>query len=175
MDDSRTVLPDFLLAGLYSHSLVIAEETSAEQKGTPLKEKPASARQWYLGSNLRKITLLVDEKNAVYLEEASLQFLSSILGACKLNLGDVAIVNISNEPVHYQRLAEALEPACMILFGIASSAVQLPFSVPHYQVQKYDGRQFLLAPPLTAMLGDSQEAKLEKSKLWLSLKKMFNI
>jgi hypothetical protein len=174
MNDPNFQLPDFLIADLYKHSIVLAGDEPEKGKKQPAKAQKA-ARQWYLGSNLQKITLLVTEKEAVYLQDDSLEFLSSILSACKLNLGDVAIVNHHNDPVDYNFLKENLSPACLLLFGVTAQQVQLPFSVPHYQVQKYDGRQFLLAPPLTAMLGASQEAKLEKSRLWLSLKKMFNI
>jgi hypothetical protein len=175
MNNPNFQLPDFLIADLYKHSIVMAGDEPETERKQPEKTKPAAARQWYLGSNLQKITLLVTEKEAVYLQDESLQFLSSILGACKLNLGDVAIVNHHNDPVDYTYLKDNLSPACLLLFGVTPQQVQLPFAVPHYQVQKYDGRQFLLAPSLTTMLGTSQEAKLEKSKLWLSLKKMFNI
>jgi hypothetical protein len=174
MNNPNFQLPDFLIADLYKQSIVLAGDEPETGKKQPEKAKTA-ARQWYFGSNLQKITLLVTEKEAVYLQDDSLEFLSSILSACKLNLGDVAIVNHHNDPVDYNFLKENLSPTCLLLFGVTAQQVQLPFTVPHYQVQKYDGRQFLLAPPLTAMLGASQEAKLEKSRLWLSLKKMFNI
>lgn len=181
--NERIQLPGFLIADLYKHSIVVAGDEPVTEKKQPAEipvqndppATPASGRQWFLGSNLRRITLLVSEKNAVYLDDEALQFLSTILGACKLNLGDVAIVNHHNDPVTYAFVKENLSPEYLIFFGVTTQNVQLPFAIPHYQVQKYDNRQFLMAPPLSAMLGASQEAKLEKSKLWLSLKKMFNL
>lgn len=178
MNNEKLQLPAFLIADLYKHSIVMVGNETVTEKKQPKTEKtatPAATRQWFLGSNLRKITLLVSEKEAVYLQDNSLQFLSTILGACKLNLGDVAIVNFHNDPVDYNFLKENLDPSCLLLFGITAQEVKLPFSVPHYQVQKYDGRQFLIGPSLETMLGTSAEAKLEKSKLWLCLKKMFNV
>lgn len=178
MNEPSIQLPDFLLADLYRHSIVMVGDEPLAEKKQPEKTQataPAANRQWFLGSNLRKITLLVTEKEAVYLQDESLQFLSNILGACKLNLGDVAIVNLHNDPVDYLFLKEKLEPSFLLFFGVNAQQVQLPFTVPHYQVQQYDGRQFLLAPSLNLMLGDSQESKLEKSKLWVSLKKMFRL
>lgn len=175
MSEENTRLPDFLLADLYKNSLVITEDEPKTERKTPQPENPASERQWYLGSNLRKITLLVSEKDAVYLKDESLNFLSAILGACKLNLGDVAIVNCHTEAVTYPLLQEKLQPGFLLLFGVNASDVQLPFTIPHYQIQRYDNCQILLAPALESMLGTSQEAKLEKSKLWLCLKKMFNV
>ena len=175
MNSENIQLPQFLISDLYKHSLVIVDgEAKPEKPETPqAKAKPET--QWYLGSNLQKITLIVSEKEAVYLDDISLQFLTTILGACKLNLGDVAIVNYHNEPVTYAFLKEKLSPAFLILFGITAKQIKIPFTVPDYQVQKYDNCHFLLTPPLEKMLGNSQEAKLEKSKLWLCLKKMFTI
>lgn len=175
MSEENTRLPDFLLADLYKNSLVITEDEPKAERITPQPANLGGERQWYLGSNLRKITLLVSEKDAVYLKDESLNFLSAILGACKLNLGDVAIVNCRNEPVTYSSLKEKLQPGFLLLFGVNARDVELPFTIPHYQVQPYDHCQLLLAPALDTMLGASQEAKLEKSKLWLCLKKMFNV
>ena len=175
IENNNIQLPDFLIADLYKNSLVIADDEPRLEKKLPKTEKPATERQWYLGSNLRKITLLVSETEAVYLQDDSLQFLSAILGACKLNLGDVAIVNFHNDPVAYSSIKEKLSPSVLILFGVTAQQLKLPFTIPFYQVQKYDTSQILLCPALTTMLGNTQEAKLEKSKLWLSLKKMFNV
>ena len=175
MNEENIHLPGFLIADLYKSSLVIADDEPKTEKKMPKTEKPTTERQWYLGSNLQKITLFVSEKDAVYLQDASLQFLSNILGACKLNLGDVAIVNYHNDPVDYSFLKEKLSPNYLLLFGVTAQQVKLSFTIPHYQVQKYDNCQFLLCPSLDTMLSNTQEAKLEKSKLWLCLKKMFNV
>ena len=168
-------LPGFVLADLFRSNLVIldSESNTKPKKETALPQKPD--RKWFLGDNQQKITILVQEKEAVYLQDESLQFLSNILQACKLNLGDVAIVNYVHDPVDYSYLKENLHPEHIILFGVSAKQIKLPFLVPHYQVQKHDSCSFLLAPELDKMLGNSQEAKLEKSKLWLCLKKMFGI
>jgi hypothetical protein len=175
MNSENSLLPDFLIADLYKHSLVIIDGEPKEEKINTKPGKADTEHQWYLGSNLQKITLIVSEIEAVYLPDASLQFLSAILGACKLNLGDVAIVNYHNDAVDYLSLKEKLSPRFFLLFNVTAKQVQLPFTVPHYQVQQYDNCSFLLAPSLETMLGESQAAKLEKSKLWLCLKKMFAI
>lgn len=168
MSQGNPQLPDLLLADLYRHSLVVVE-TEAK------KPAPEPERQWFLGSNLQKITLIVSEPDAVYLGDESLQFLSSILGACKLNLGDVAIINLAREQTDYNAIKQRLTPRYLVMFGVTAAEIKLPFTVPHYQVQPYDKCDVLLAPALQLMLGTGQDAKLEKSKLWLCLRKMFGI
>lgn len=175
MKEDDLQLPDFLIADLYKNSLVIADDEPGTAEKKPEKAKILTDRQWFLGSNLRNITLLVHEKEAVYLKDDALQFLSSILGACHLNLGDVAIVNYFSDPLDYAELKEKLSPAFLIAFGVTAQAMQLPFTIPNYQIQNYDHCQFLLSMPLESMLQNSQDAKLEKSKLWLCLKKMFSV
>jgi hypothetical protein len=76
MNEDNIQLPDFLIADLYKHSIVLAGDEPKTERKQPKKDVPAAERQWYLGSNLQKITLLVSEKEAVYLQDDSLQFLS---------------------------------------------------------------------------------------------------
>jgi len=119
--------------------------------------------------------ILVNDIEAVYLRDEWLQFLSNILGACKLNLGDVAIVNHANNPMFFTDFQQQLAPQYFLLFDVPTQNIKLPFTVPFYQLQQFGNTQFLLAPSLALMLGNSEAVKMEKSKLWLSLKKMFNI
>ncbi len=194
----KNQLPDFILADLYKNALVVLDEIQPRGKILQTAEKADSnqpkqaiepieellqvpgkpihqPQKLYLGDNKKQITILVRESNAVYLNEDSLSFLSTILGACKLNLGDVAIVNNQAKTYQYPFLKEQLAPIYLLLFDVTTYDINLPFTIPHYQVQHYDQCSFLSAPALQGMLGSSQEAKLEKSKLWLSLKKMFGI
>ncbi len=163
-------LPDFVLAELYKdHLVVLSDETHTEQSFAPESSK------WFFGENKKNVTILVNDSGAVYLRDEWLNFLSSILSACKMNLSDVAIINYFNHPVSYKEVQEKLSPAFFILFDVTAASIQLPFTIPHYQMQKYNNCIFLLAPSLQNMLSESKEAKLEKSKLWLSLKKMFSV
>lgn len=181
-------LPDFVVAGLYKDALVILNDVQASvpHTVTPTPPQPEDKIQqpaqpvkpdtpWYLGNNNKQITIVVKDANAVHVNDKHLDFLGKLLSACKLNLGDVAIVNRATKAVDYNQLKEILQPKHLILFDVNAQDIQLPFTVPHYQVQAYGGSSFLLAPSLVMIDGDTQEAKLEKSKLWLSLKKMFGI
>jgi hypothetical protein len=142
----------------------------------PLPEpKPENATQWFLGNNDKKVTILIKEVDVAFINEQHLQFLSNILNACKLNLGDIALVNHLNHPLVYADLKQKLQPKFIIAFDLQTKEIQLPFTIPNYQVQHHDNCKFLFASSLKTMEGDSQAAKLEKSKLWMSLKNMFQL
>ena len=141
-------------------------------------EKPLvfnAPKDLFLGNNLKNVTVLVRDSEAVFLREEWLQFLTNILGACKLNIGDVAIINHENNKVSFSDIMTATAPRHLIMFEVDSKDINLSFIIPHYQVQNYNNTTFLLAPTLSVMLGSSAEVKVEKTKLWMSLKKMFGI
>ena len=171
MSFKKLQLPDFLMAELYKDVLV---EIESEEKVKKIKiSNPV--QQWFLGENKKHVVIAVKDDEAVFLRDEWLQFLSAILNACKLNLGDVAIINYAKTNYSYLELTEKLSPEFLLLLDVTAKEIHLPFTVPHYQIQKYDQCSFLLTPSLLSMQGESKEAKLEKSKLWLSLKKMFAV
>jgi hypothetical protein len=132
-------------------------------------------KQWYLGNNGKNITVVIHETGVAYINDKHLQFLSNILNACKLNLGDISLVNHANHPFSYAELKQKLQPKFVLVFALETKDIKLPFTIPNYQVQSHDNCKFLFASSLTKMDGDAQEAKIEKSKLWMSLKNMFQL
>ncbi len=185
--EAASVLPEIQSAPIVS----VAENFISE----PILKKPATKNdnkqvektipvvpdfvdqkpKWFLGNNGKNITILIKEKDVAFITEPHLEFLSNILNACKLNLGDIALVNHINHPYLYSDLKSSLQPNYLILFDVSTKEIQLPFTIPNYQVQRYDQSQILLAPSLSKMDDGSQEAKIEKSKLWVSLKTMFQL
>lgn len=174
-DPHSITLPDFVLPDLYKNHLVIINDPFVDYKNAKKKDVPNVKAPEFLGNNLKKITILLVDQDAVFVNDQSLQFLSAILAACKLNLGDVAIVNLANNTLSYTAIKEWLSPKYMIIFDIDANEINMPFKLPFYQVQAYDQSSILFTPSLSTMMGESREAKLEKSKLWLSLKNMFNL
>src|SRR6478736_5030495 len=96
-------LPDFVLAGLYKDSIVLAEEKIVKPKKVQeqitnkkikddLEEKPL-IKKWFLGDNKKNITILLKDPSSVHINEGWLGTLTKLLAACKLNIGDTAIVN----------------------------------------------------------------------------------
>lgn len=178
MSTEKTQLPDFVIANLYTDLLVLGSDVKTPP---PVATKPVPAvtdenvKQWYLGNNGKKVTILIKEADVAFINDQHLQFLSNILNACKLNLGDIALVNHFNNPLLYTDLKQKLQPKFIIAFDLQTKEIQLPFTIPTYQVQLHDNCKFLFAASLKTMEGDSQDAKLEKSKLWMSLKNMFQL
>ena len=187
MNSENNLLPPFVIASLYKDDLVLvdAKESSKHPLNTETKKSAAIAPTaeeaqplkpiGFLGDNQKKITILLNDSSAVHVADESLQFLTTILAACKLNMGDVAIVNTANQPIHYTQIKSELKPSTIILFDIPAAGIALPFEVPQYQVQQYDNCTLLFSAPLQSMLLKTEAAKLEKGKLWNALKKTFNI
>ncbi|RXK81347.1 mediator complex subunit 15 domain-containing protein [Filimonas effusa] len=128
-----------------------------------------------LGNNAKGIVILVKDGENVHLAEDALQLLSGILAACRLNMGDVAVVNMSRNHFNFSQIRQQLQVNYCFLFDISMQEMQLAFAIPPFQVFQHDSCTFLSAPALQRMLGGSEEAKLLKSKLWLCLKNIFNI
>jgi DNA polymerase III psi subunit len=126
----------------------------------------------FLGDNHKKVAVVVEDQEAQYLTDKSLDLLLDILKACKLSMADVALVNIAKLPsLAYSDFSGQLAADKIILFGVPPISIQLPLDFPRYQVQRYDGRQYLYSADLPSLEKD----KAEKTKLWTSLKQVFSI
>ena len=101
-------LPDFILADLYKENLVILKEIQVIEKQTAKIKNELPETKWFLGDNKKNICIVVNDLEAVYLNEDLLNFLTTILDACKLNLGDVAILNYNNNNFQYSFIKEQL-------------------------------------------------------------------
>jgi hypothetical protein len=171
-----------LLAVLYSSSLINPDKTGLNQQPIPIQrlatdkivesETPIETGLKWIGNNQKNILIIVDYDSAVHLPDEELSFLTNMLAACKLNLGDVAIVNKNNykEPGYKDILAH-FKSRIVFLFGVEPSVFGLPVSFPFFQVQSVAGCTFLYAPALEQQRNDT----LLKSKLWVSLRNIFGI
>ncbi len=166
-------LPAKLIADLYRSSLV---ETDGAQQAFQSTEKPqetAATTEWkWLGDNRKNILVIVQQTGAVHLPDKELDFLTTMLGACKLGLADVAIVNRNNNPeATYKELTVFFKSKIVLLFDVEPATFGLPMNFPHYQLQAFAGATFLFSPSLAELEND----KLQKSKLWVCLKRLFNL
>ena len=168
-----------LLADMYRTSLVETKEAVRvkEQKQVPVvieaPTRATKAASWnYLGEYKKNILIVVRYNKVPYLPNEQLSFLTSVLNACKLNLGDVAIVNAANGPsALYRDLQEKFKSNDTILLGVTPEELEMPISFPEFQVQAFNNCIFLHAPVLEVLETD----KVLKSKLWVCLKKMFGV
>lgn len=195
-------LPGMVIAGLYKKSVIQgtgermeaapaiparedsnlhppAEEVPVKA-AAPVEEKPAPASSSspaykFLGNNRQQVAIVVRFTGEAFLPEHHLQMLTKMLGACKLNLGDVAIVNDATLKVNMNTLKEQLSPRRVLLFGIAPDETGLPLSFPPFKDQEYAGTTYLYTPSLEELNKETEEGKVLKRKLWESLKKIFGI
>ena len=148
-------------------------EASIPPAPTAPVEEPAAYK--FLGNHRRKVTIIVDSPGAAFLPDDQLNFLTKILEACRMNIGDVAIVNHHTSPVAITALRQQLQPSSILLFGIEPTAIRLPINFPVFKLQPYDQCTYLSAPPLQQLVGNTAESKLLKSKLWVCLKTLFDV
>lgn len=176
-------LPDLVIAALYKDSLVITKEkntTAAPQwqvsNKTAIQEEEPSPenKKWFLGDNKKNILLLIKDGSAVFINDEWLGTLTKLLTACRLNLGDVAIINYSQHHVSFNELQQ-LQPRHVFMFDVSTQEIRLPFIIPHYQIQQYAGSTFMTAPAITLSTEQTTLIKTEKKKLWEKLKTIFSV
>jgi hypothetical protein len=180
---NKIKLSPLIFADLYKNTLIesgdnkVTPETKKISTGEPLEnsdtEKNQLNKEWkYLGQYKKNILLIVNYENATYLPDEPLNFLTSVLGACKLSLGDIAILNIAHTPSNlYKNIQEKFKSTHIILFGITPTGFEMPVNFPEFQVQPFNNCTFLHTPVLEQIETD----KVLKSKLWVSLRKMFGV
>ncbi len=159
---------------LYHSSLVENQNIQSDDISIGTKQKETTELQsWkFLGSNEKKILVVIKTTEAVHLLDNELTFLTGILTACNLTLADVAIINLNNHPdASYKEVTAYFSSKVILLFDLDPADFGLPMSFPHYQVQSFAGNSILYSPSLKAL----ENNKVEKSKLWVSLKKLFNL
>jgi hypothetical protein len=191
MSFNNIQLPGIVIAGLYKKGIIQGEpETVAATapavapvatapvqpaEVTTASPSPAAATYKLLGNNRQQVVIVVRFPGEVFLPESHLQMLTKMLGACKLNLGDVAIVNEATQGIDINLLKEQLHPKKLLLFGVTPEETGLPLNFPPFKDQEYAGCVYLCAPGLDQLNMDNEEGKTLKKKLWESLKKLFGV
>ena len=154
-------LPPQLLADLYQHVLVQGTATAM-----PVKESIP-----FLGKNGKNILIVVNKKEAVYLPDTELGFLTTVLSACNLDLSHVAIVNWHHlKEKTSSVLLEQFSPKQVLLLDVTTEEFSFP-AATKYLIQKTGNIDFVVAPSLPAI----EKSKEEKKGLWAALKQLFCI
>lgn len=184
MSFEKIQLPDFLIASLYKDCLVEigttkegAANISAENL-SPVTEDAAinyTNTIKYLGKNKKKIVVIVNDPDAPIINEPDLAFLTNVLKACSLGADDIAIINTNDQYISFSAIKEQMDAEKILLFDVEPSSINLPFSIPFFQVQQYAGSTILSAPAFGILNQPMEQSRLLKSQLWVSLKQLFNI
>ena len=183
MPDTPVQLLGFIIAELYKNALVEIDEEDHQPKILAQNMPPqieatamtSSGSIKYLGQNSKEVIVVVESTDAAYINDAALQFLTKLLKACGLHLGDIAIVNTRIQPLNFVALKDELGAKTILLFGVDTADINLPFDIPLFQVQHYAGCTIVPAPALTELDSETKEAKVKKRDLWESLKRCFNL
>ena len=129
----------------------------------------------YLGKNFRKILVLVNYNVEVFLPEIQLEFLEKILLACKLNLGDIAIVNTARQARKLDEYIREFDPASILVFG-TNDPIDNEFpGMETFKPAKQQGFILMMAPSLEKLNEENPESKQLKAMFWHSLKQFFSI
>ena len=176
-------LPEVVIAGLYKDALVITQtnpEPKASQQVTnkPTKEDITASppiKKLFFGDNKKNIAILIKDSDAVHINDEWLTTLSKLLSACQLTLEDVAIINFAHQNEIFSSLKETLQPKVVLMFDVTMQDIQLPFTIPYYQVQRYADCTFMTAPIVTLTTDTKEPTRVEKKKLWEKLKVIFGV
>lgn len=168
MSFDKTILPENVLHLLYRDSLYFSSHVTTSPIDLPVEPGLPS-----LGKNDRLTTLCVSFDEDVFLPERHLDFIAKMLGACKMNIDDVAIVNLKTQNVSYLDIHRQFHPQTMILFGLTTADIKLPLDFPPLIIQAYNGCRYLQTPSLELLNQEASEAIPLKKQLWNCLKQLF--
>ena len=186
MKVEKTILPPAVLVSLYKDSLVLAERkikpTKIAENKLPGKEQQTIAEATemaspikYLGDHHKKILVVVNDPESVYLNETDFILLTSILNACRLTIADIALINVGNQKASLHEMLTKLPSLLVIAFDIDAKALKIKLPSTLYKTTPLGETNLLFSAALSTMQGSSADAKKEKGKLWTVLKQIFQL
>lgn len=179
-------LPGFVVAELYKDTLVVIPETKniTDAVENPVKDTEINfkktdvsfpEKKYWLGDNQKRVAIFVDDHANVFLGDDALQFLTNILSACKLNLSDIALVNVANMQQPFNEITNHLSSEYAVLFGVDKNKISLKENMELFVNTTINNISIVTAPPLEAMMLQTPDAKTLKARLWNGLKTMFGL
>lgn len=156
-DKTGIILPDEILSSLYKNSLVsIPEIAESSLTGKSVKTSADA--------------IVITSHKGSPLPAGQQIFLQNILKACKLDPVNIPVLK-ADDPItaNYQAMHEQYASSKLVLFGMSTAEIALPIRFPNYQVQSFQGVQYLCADSLEVLEHD----KNLKAILWKSLQQLF--
>ena len=87
-------------------------------------------------------------------------------------MADIALVNFfHNNTVTYRELTDQLQPKKILIFGISANDLDLPFTIPFFQMQNFQEQVYMISPSIEEL---QMNIELRK-QLWACLQKIFNL
>jgi len=159
-------LPGSLHASMFKNSLVDLNSTTDDEI---LHEEN---KLNFLGGNEKKIIFLSSDDQNKFISDSAITFLNALLAACSLTLADIALVNFyQHKKITHSKLTTTLNAKKILIFGVTAEELGLPFTIPFFQVQKFQQEVYLICPSLEEIQTDKEL----KKQLWNCLQKIFNV
>lgn len=187
MKEVKNNLPNSVLVNLYKESLVLgvapANVDKKAQASPPIEAKntaiaadePLIAPIKFLGEHQKKILVLVQDPDAVHLNERAFDLLTSILNACKLTIADIALINLANKNFSLHQILTQVPSELVLVFDINPTQLKIKLPTKLYTPILLGETQLLFSNNLSQMQGIDQASKIEKTKLWTALKIIFKL
>lgn len=140
------------------------KEVKEEKPTDSIPEKPDLNIK---GDANSQIMILVFEETSEFLSASQEEFLKNILSAVKLNLNEVALINLAKSATTITEIDEKLDKGTIMAFGLPAS-LTLPGD-KKYEIQSTGSSQILLADSLQNIEAD----KSLKKALWTNLQQLF--
>ena len=187
MKEVKNKLPNSVLVHLYKESLVLGKaKSNVDKKAQPTI--PASTEIdsisedtspigpiKFLGEHQKKILVLVQDPDAVHLNERAFDLLTSILNACKLTIADIALINLANKNFSLHQILIQVPSEFVLVFDILPTQLKIKLPTKLYTPILLGETQLLFSNNLSQMQGIDQASKIEKTKLWTALKLIFKL
>lgn len=123
----------------------------------------------FKGKNKKNIVWLIEIDDHLFLNDADFQFLTKVIEACRLNLDDIALINMNDAANQFKLIINQLNPVLLLASGI--SANKISFKTQLYTIEQTNGFTLFI----TNSIEDMRKDAVKKSKLWVGLKQILSI
>ena len=175
MKEATNKLPNSVLVNLYKESIVLGiAPVNVDKKAQTEDNSPIKPIQ-FLGAHQKKILILVQDTNALHLNEGDFDLLIAILNACKLTMADIALINLANTNYSLHQILTQAPSDMVLVFDIHPTQLKIKLPNKLYTPILLGTTQLLFSNNLSSMRGIDQTSKIEKTKLWTALKLLFKL
>jgi hypothetical protein len=175
MKEVNNKLPNSVLVQLYKESIVLCEAPANVDKKETSEVTTPTVPIKFLGEHQKKILVLVQDLNAVHLNERAFDLLTSILNACKLTIADIALINLANKNFSLHQILTQVPSEFVLIFDIHPTQLKIKLPTKLYAPILLGETQLLFSNNLSTMQGIDTDSKIEKTKLWSALKLLFKL